>query len=130
MIHEVEWAGLPSGEGSRWIIEASDVIFRWTPHSVSPAHWVRECWVPHARHAKKHQGCPALVCEGGSWSDLVVRGGCRAVEAQIDSTYFPNLWMLKETGRPTTTMWTARPRSTSLSSYGPREWSAESGRTT
>ena len=31
MIHEIEWAGFPSEKGSRWIIEASDVEFKWIP---------------------------------------------------------------------------------------------------
>lgn len=31
VIHEIEWAGFPDKEGSRWIIEASDVEFQWTP---------------------------------------------------------------------------------------------------
>ena len=35
VIHEVEWAGFPNGKGSRWIIEASDVSFRWIPQSIS-----------------------------------------------------------------------------------------------
>jgi hypothetical protein len=35
VIHEIEWAGLPSGKGSRWIIESSDIEFRWTPVSDS-----------------------------------------------------------------------------------------------
>ena len=30
LIHEIEWSGFPGGEGSRWIIEASDVEFCWT----------------------------------------------------------------------------------------------------
>jgi hypothetical protein len=29
IIHEIEWAGLPRDESSRWIIEASDVEFQW-----------------------------------------------------------------------------------------------------
>jgi len=35
VIHEIEWAGLPSSEGARWTIEASDVEFRWMPHTGS-----------------------------------------------------------------------------------------------
>lgn len=31
LIHEIEWAGFPREEGSRWIIEASDVEFQWIP---------------------------------------------------------------------------------------------------
>ncbi len=31
LIHEIEWAGFSPGEGSRWIIEASDVEFQWIP---------------------------------------------------------------------------------------------------
>ena len=31
VIHEIEWAGLPDCEGSRWIIEASDIEFQWVP---------------------------------------------------------------------------------------------------
>ena len=31
LIHEIEWAGFSGGEGSRWIIEASDVEFQWLP---------------------------------------------------------------------------------------------------
>ena len=31
LIHEVEWVGFPREEGSRWIIEASDVEFQWIP---------------------------------------------------------------------------------------------------
>ena len=31
LIHEIEWAGFPHEEGSRWIIEASDVEYQWTP---------------------------------------------------------------------------------------------------
>jgi hypothetical protein len=31
LIHEIEWAGFPSNSGSRWIIEASDIEFRWIP---------------------------------------------------------------------------------------------------
>ena len=38
VIHEIEWAGVTNAEGSRWIIEASDVIFRWIPQSVSTTH--------------------------------------------------------------------------------------------
>jgi hypothetical protein len=35
LIHEIEWAGLPRQEGSRWIIEATDVEFRWIPQMTS-----------------------------------------------------------------------------------------------
>jgi hypothetical protein len=38
LIHEIEWAGFPKSEGARWIIEASDVIFRWIPEPVSTTH--------------------------------------------------------------------------------------------
>jgi len=31
IIHEIEWAGFPDGEGSRWMIEASDIEFQWIP---------------------------------------------------------------------------------------------------
>lgn len=31
LIHEIEWAGFSRDEGSRWIIEASDVEFHWMP---------------------------------------------------------------------------------------------------
>jgi hypothetical protein len=31
LLHEIEWAGYPSEEGSRWIIEASDVEFTCEP---------------------------------------------------------------------------------------------------
>jgi hypothetical protein len=31
IIHEIEWRGFPKDEGSRWIIEASDIEFRWIP---------------------------------------------------------------------------------------------------
>jgi hypothetical protein len=31
LIHEIEWAGFSRGEGSRWIIEASDLEFQWLP---------------------------------------------------------------------------------------------------
>ena len=31
LIHEIEWAGFHGAEGSRWIIEASDVEFHWSP---------------------------------------------------------------------------------------------------
>jgi hypothetical protein len=31
LIHEIEWAGFPGGQGSRWVIEAADVEFRWIP---------------------------------------------------------------------------------------------------
>jgi hypothetical protein len=38
VIHEIEWAGFPHEEGSRWIIEASDVQFRWIPQSICTTH--------------------------------------------------------------------------------------------
>ncbi len=31
VIHEIEWGGSPRGQGSRWLIEASDVEFHWEP---------------------------------------------------------------------------------------------------
>ena len=31
LIHEIEWSGFPNGKDARWIIEASDVEFRWIP---------------------------------------------------------------------------------------------------
>jgi hypothetical protein len=31
IIHEIEWAGFPHDEGSRWIIEASDIEVQWIP---------------------------------------------------------------------------------------------------
>jgi hypothetical protein len=31
MIHEIEWAGFGKGEGSRWIVEASDIEVQWIP---------------------------------------------------------------------------------------------------
>jgi hypothetical protein len=31
LLHEIEWAGFPGKEGSRWIIESSDVEFLWIP---------------------------------------------------------------------------------------------------
>ena len=31
LIHEIEWAGFPREEGSRWIIEASDMAFQGIP---------------------------------------------------------------------------------------------------
>jgi hypothetical protein len=31
LVHEIEWAGFSDQEGSRWIIEASDVEFQWLP---------------------------------------------------------------------------------------------------
>lgn len=31
LIHEIEWAGLPHSESSRWTIEAADVEFQWIP---------------------------------------------------------------------------------------------------
>jgi hypothetical protein len=38
VIHEIEWAGVLSGKGSRWVIEASDVRFQWIPQSISTTH--------------------------------------------------------------------------------------------
>jgi hypothetical protein len=38
VIHEIEWAGPPSSKGSRWVIEASDVLFQWIPQSISTTH--------------------------------------------------------------------------------------------
>jgi hypothetical protein len=35
VIHEIEWAGFPSTRGPRWIIEASDVEYRWTVQATS-----------------------------------------------------------------------------------------------
>lgn len=35
LIHEIEWAGFPREEGSRWIIEASDVEFQWIPNEIA-----------------------------------------------------------------------------------------------
>jgi hypothetical protein len=29
LVHEIEWVGLAHGKQSRWIIEASDIEFRW-----------------------------------------------------------------------------------------------------
>jgi hypothetical protein len=37
VIHEIEWAGGPHEEGSRWIIEASDVQFQWIPKPIATA---------------------------------------------------------------------------------------------
>ena len=31
IIHEIEWAGFPHDEDSRWIIEASDIEYKWIP---------------------------------------------------------------------------------------------------
>jgi hypothetical protein len=31
LIHEIEWSGFPNRKDTRWIIEASDVEFRWIP---------------------------------------------------------------------------------------------------
>jgi hypothetical protein len=31
IVHEIEWSGLPSDQGSRWIIEASDIEYKWIP---------------------------------------------------------------------------------------------------
>ncbi|EEF61614.1 hypothetical protein [Pedosphaera parvula] len=31
LIHEIEWAGFPGDQCSRWIVEASDVVFHWIP---------------------------------------------------------------------------------------------------
>jgi hypothetical protein len=38
IIHEIEWAGTQSDKMSRWIIEASDVQFRWIPQSITATH--------------------------------------------------------------------------------------------
>lgn len=35
LIHEIEWAGSGEHEGSRWIIEATDVEFRWIADNAS-----------------------------------------------------------------------------------------------
>ena len=35
VIHEIEWAGRPNGEGARWIIESADVHFQWFPQPTS-----------------------------------------------------------------------------------------------
>lgn len=35
LIHEIEWAGFPHEEESRWLIECSDIHFDWLP--VEPA---------------------------------------------------------------------------------------------
>lgn len=32
LVHEIEWAGFPDEDGSRWLIEASDVEFTWNPN--------------------------------------------------------------------------------------------------
>ena len=32
LIHEIEWAGFPGEDGSRWIIESSDAEYRWIPN--------------------------------------------------------------------------------------------------
>lgn len=34
LVHEIEWTGFPDDEGSRWIIEASDVQFTWLPDHI------------------------------------------------------------------------------------------------
>lgn len=31
VIHEIEWAGFPNQPDSRWIIEASDIEYKWIP---------------------------------------------------------------------------------------------------
>lgn len=31
LVHEIEWAGFPDVEGSRWVIKASDIEFLWIP---------------------------------------------------------------------------------------------------
>ena len=31
VIHEIEWAGFPHDEDSRWIIEVSDIEYQWIP---------------------------------------------------------------------------------------------------
>src|SRR5688572_4321394 len=33
IIHEIEWAGFGDDQGSRWIIEASDIEFQWIPNN-------------------------------------------------------------------------------------------------
>jgi hypothetical protein len=33
LIHEIEWSGLPGAAGGRWLIEASDLEFRWIPRT-------------------------------------------------------------------------------------------------
>jgi hypothetical protein len=33
LIHEIEWAGFPREEGSRWTIESADIEFQWIPRS-------------------------------------------------------------------------------------------------
>lgn len=38
VIHEIEWAAAPGSKGSRWLIESSDVEFRWLPELSSSAH--------------------------------------------------------------------------------------------
>jgi hypothetical protein len=35
LIHEIEWAGLPGEDSSRWLIEASDVEFGWNPNQIA-----------------------------------------------------------------------------------------------
>jgi hypothetical protein len=44
VIHEIEWAGFGDSEGSRWVIEASDVEYQWIPkqgYSSPPARRAR-----------------------------------------------------------------------------------------
>ena len=31
LVHEIEWAGHPGEEDFRWVIEASDIQYRWVP---------------------------------------------------------------------------------------------------
>lgn len=38
VVHEIEWAGSAASKVSRWIIEASDVEFRWIPQFISVTH--------------------------------------------------------------------------------------------
>lgn len=35
LVHEIEWAGFPGEDGSRWLIEASDVEFKWNPKQIA-----------------------------------------------------------------------------------------------
>jgi len=32
LIHEIEWSGFPEDVGSHWVIEASDIKFKWIPN--------------------------------------------------------------------------------------------------
>lgn len=34
-VHEIEWLGFPRSEGARWVIEASDVEYRWLPRGTA-----------------------------------------------------------------------------------------------